>query len=85
MSKLKKILTKLRKRSIEEAIARCNNFSVYGSVALFPPFFRLINDEKTVRAMEKYGMEKLREGVNRVEDLRAQAKLHAQKKEMNIE
>ena len=79
MSKLKKILTKLRKRSVEEAIARCDAFSVYSARDFFPPFFRLINDEEVVRAVERYALKKMLEGVERVEDLRMQAELYAQK------
>ena len=65
MNFIKKILTKLREKSVKEAIARCDAISVYEFQNLFPPFFYLLNDKKTVREVEKYGLKKLSEAVKR--------------------
>ena len=65
MNIFKKILTELRKKSVEEALARCDAISVYEPQNLFPPFFYLLNDKQTIREVERYGLKKISEAVKR--------------------
>ena len=65
MNILKKYLKKYRIKCMETAIKRCNAFSPGEPRNLCPPFFYLINEKKTIKEMERYGLHRISEVIKR--------------------